>query len=153
MSYTKRINPVAFELDREGRPHFRYEMGSQLFAGRPGHGKYLRLSIRHLKYKHDGRCSDYAFSTDPETDKQYVDRLKRTDEKKLVIYLHFPKYLCHGSGMNLHSRFIGADDCLQECEETEQFFYEWYEDSNCEGSARCGLHNVYIPIKYEIVIM
>jgi hypothetical protein len=153
MSHTKRINPIAFELDKDGRPHFRDEIGKQLYAGKVKSGRYLRLTVRHLRYQHDGKCSEYAFSTDPETDKQYVGHLKRTSEKKLIVYLHFPKHLCHSASMNLHSRYFSTDDCLIECEDTEQYFYDWYEDSNCSGSGRCGLHDVYIPVKYEIVIM
>jgi hypothetical protein len=151
MSHTKRINPIAFELDRHDRPYFRHEMGKQLFAGKPKSGYYLRLTVRHLRYQHDGKCSDYAFSTDPETDKQYEGRFTRIKEEKLIMYFHFPKHLCNGHKLN--SRYFSEDDSLLECEDTENFFYDWYNDADCEGSGRCGLHNVFIPVKYDIIIM
>lgn len=153
MSHTKRINPIAFELDKDGHPHFRHEMGHQLFAGKPKSGYYLRLTVRHLRYQHDGRCSDYAFSTDPESDKQYVGRFNRSGDKKIIMYLHFPKHLCNSIGHNLSGRYFSTDDSLLECEETAEFFYDWYSDADCKGSGRCGLHDVYIPVKYEIIIM
>jgi hypothetical protein len=110
----------------------------------------LKMTLRVIQRQHDGECSDYQSEFSSDDYKSDID-YKSDDSCALfdcvienkIIYFKIPD--------NFDMDCINEDGYVIENEDNEEYFLEWKELSNCEGSHVCNLMDTCIPIKIEYV--
>ncbi len=107
----------------------------------PNEGDVLfKMTMRVIRREHGGYCSDYDFEgRDCKDDFVSKDIIK-------TVYFKIPE----PNVFELNSDNIQDGEVIEN-DDTEPYFLEWTEPSDCDGSGYCQLNDTFIPIKIEYV--
>lgn len=107
----------------------------------------LKMTLRVIRRTHDGECSDYWSEFSSDDYKEDDDNDEKSFEavlKTKTIYFQVPD--------NFDMNWIDKEGNVISNEDTEFYFQEWREPSNCGGlSGVCHLEDTLIPISIEYV--